>query len=187
MKTDCDSFTVKCYTMKQELHAWYAVYTKAKMEKKVAELLARKRLETYCPMNVVEKQWNDRRKPVEEPLFNSYVFVRIPASMQDIVRETEGIVNFVYWLGKPAVIHDGDIEMIRRFMREHPTASLEKIPVRQEDTAPAGGSTLLYYRGRTPESGRNKVRAVLSSLGYALVAATPAHDLNVQKANYIYA
>lgn len=173
--------------MKQELHAWYAVYTKAKMEKKVADLLTRKRLETYCPMNVVEKQWNDRRKMSEEPLFPSYVFVRIPESMQDIVRETEGIVNFVYWLGKPALIHDADIEMIRRFMREHQSAALEKIPMRNAEAETSKPSTLLYFRGRTPESGRNKVRAVLSSLGYALVAAVPAHDLNVRKADYIYA
>ncbi len=156
MKTDCDSFTVKCYTMKQELHAWYAVYTKAKMEKKVAELLTRKRLENYCPMNVVDKQWSDRRKPDAEPLFTSYVFVRIPESMMGVVRETEGIVNFVYWLGQPAVIHDADIEMIRRFMREHRTAMLEKIPIRQEDTAPATGSSLLYYRGRTPNPGATR-------------------------------
>ena len=173
--------------MKQELHAWYAVYTKAKMEKKVADLLTRKRLEIYCPMNVVEKQWNDRRKLSEEPLFPSYVFVRIPESMLDIVRETEGIVNFVYWLGKPALIHDTDIEMIRRFMREHQSAALEKIPMRAAEADTPKTSTLLYFRGRTPESGRNKVRAVLSSLGYALVAAVPAHDLNVRKADYIYA
>ncbi|WP_341833855.1 UpxY family transcription antiterminator [Chitinophaga pollutisoli] len=173
--------------MKQELHAWYAVYTKAKMERKVADLLARKQLESYCPMNVIGKPSADRRKSSEEPLFSSYVFVRIPEGMLDAVRETEGIVNFVYWLGKPAVIHDGDIEMIRRFMREHRTASLEKIPMRIADTDPVKGSTLLYYRGRTPESNRNKVRAVLSSLGYALVAAAPVHDLNVRKADYIYA
>lgn len=171
--------------MKQELHAWYAVYTKAKMEKKVADLLARKRLESYCPMNVVEKQWNDRRKLSEEPLFSSYVFVRVPEHMLDAVRETEGIVNFVYWLGQPAVIHDTDIEMIRRFMREHRSAVLEKIPVRAADTTT--GANLLFYRGRSPESNRNKVRAVLSSLGYALVANAPVHDLNVRKADYIYA
>lgn len=173
--------------MKQELHAWYAVYTKAKMERKVADLLARKQLESYCPMNVTGKPTSDRRKPSEEPLFSSYVFVRIPEGMLDAVRETEGIINFVYWLGKPAVIHDADIEMIRRFMREHRTASLEKIPMRIADTDQGNGSSLLYYRGRTPEANRNKVRAVLSSLGYALVAAAPVHDLNVRKADYIYA
>lgn len=173
--------------MKQELHAWYAVYTKAKMEKKVADLLTRKRLESYCPMNVVEKQWNDRRKFTEEPLFSSYVFVRIPESMQGIVRETEGIVNFVYWLGKPAVIHDADIDLIRRFLREHRTAGLEKIPVRQVHADSVPGTQLLYYRSKSPEANRNKVRAVLSSLGYALVAAAPTHDLNVLKADYRYA
>ncbi|MCK7558014.1 UpxY family transcription antiterminator [Chitinophaga sedimenti] len=101
--------------MHHEPHAWYAVYTKSRCEKKVAALLARKQLECYCPMNEVESQWSDRRKIVQEPLFKSYVFVRIPERLMSVVRQTEGVVNFVYWLGRPAVISDPEIDMMRRF------------------------------------------------------------------------
>ena len=55
---------------------WYVVYTKPNWEKKVAELLEKKGIEQYCPLNKVQKQWHDRKKTVWEPLFKSYVFVR---------------------------------------------------------------------------------------------------------------
>ena len=48
---------------------WYAVYTRPKWEKKVAELLSRKRIENYCPLNKSIKQWSDRKKTIFEPLF----------------------------------------------------------------------------------------------------------------------
>ena len=66
--------------------SWYAVYTKPKWEKKVAELLARKGIEHYCPLNRVLKQWHDRKKWVEEPLLTSYVFVYVTPAEQAEVR-----------------------------------------------------------------------------------------------------
>jgi len=54
---------------------WYAVYTRPRWEKKVSELVTKKKLTTYCPLNRVVKQWSDRKKVIFEPLFTSYVFV----------------------------------------------------------------------------------------------------------------
>jgi transcription antitermination factor NusG len=173
--------------MEQNLNAWYAVYTKARWEKKVASLLERKQVEHYCPLNLVEKQWSDRRKVVQEALFTSYVFVRIRKDQQAAVRETEGIVNFVYWLGKPAVIHDHEIDLIRRFLREYRHASIEKFPIRQNDLVEINAGPLMHHRGRIIEVGNNKVKAVLHSLGCSLVATVPAHEVTVikSKLNYV--
>src|SRR5215211_2634080 len=92
---------------------WYAVYTKPRWEKKVADLLTRKQIENYCPLNKVKRQWSDRKKIVMEPLFQSYVFVRVPKNMLTMVRETSGVLNFVYWLQKPAIIRDEEIDLIK--------------------------------------------------------------------------
>ena len=54
---------------------WYAVYTRPRWEKKVASLLTKKKIENFCPLNKVVRQWADRKKTVYEPLFTSYVFV----------------------------------------------------------------------------------------------------------------
>lgn len=165
--------------MQQEVHAWYAVYTKARWEKKVADLLARKHVESYCPLNHVERQWSDRRKLVQEPLFKSYVFVRIPESMKPLVRETEGIINFVYWLGKPAVINDYEIDLIKRFLREYKSASLEQFPIRQNDLVEITAGPLMHQRGRILEVGKNKVKAVLNSLGFSMVATVRNNEVAV--------
>lgn len=163
--------------MEQEMHAWYALYTRSRAEKKVAETLMRKQVECYCPLNQVEKRWSDRRKIVEEPLFSSYVFVRIPERMKSVVREVEGVVNFVYWLGKPAVIQAQEIELIKSFLRDHKQVTLEKVPIRQNDMVEITAGPLMHHRGRIIEVSRNKVKAVLSSLGYAMIATLAADEV----------
>jgi len=95
---------------------WYVVYTRPRWEKKVADLLFRKKIEYYCPLNKVYKQWSDRKKLVAEPLFTSYVFVRIDESEQLTVRLTDGVINFVYWLGKPAQVRNEELEAISDFL-----------------------------------------------------------------------
>ena len=57
--------------------SWYALYVKSRAEKKVAADLSANSIEYYLPLQKVLKQWSDRKKWVEEPLFRSYVFVRI--------------------------------------------------------------------------------------------------------------
>src|SRR5688500_1387135 len=124
---------VKKNRMQHETNSWYAVYTKPRWEKKVAAALEKRQIESYCPLNLVARQWSDRRKVVQEPLFSSYVFVRVPDSKRQLVRETEGIINFVYWLGKPALIPDHEIELIKRFLRHYKDISLEKFPLKHND------------------------------------------------------
>jgi len=80
--------------MNMEKENWYALYTKPRWEKKVADLLSKRKIVNYCPLNKVQKQWSDRKKIVLEPLFRSYVFVRISESRQPEIRQIDGVVNF---------------------------------------------------------------------------------------------
>ncbi len=113
--------------------SWYAVYTRPRWEKKVAELLAKKRIEHYCPLNKVLKQWSDRKKIVEEPLFSSYVFVRIADADKWRIKEIDGILNYVYWLGKPAQIPNHEIETIKRFLNEHENVQVRSKALKAND------------------------------------------------------
>ena len=97
---------------------WYAVYTKSKFEKKVAEGLEKKKVEYYLPLQKTLKQWSDRKKYVEEPLFKSYVFVKV--SNQDYleVLTTNGVVCYVT-IGKEKIaIPDFQIEAVRTYLGE---------------------------------------------------------------------
>ena len=102
---------------KDDLH-WFAVYTKPRWEKKVAGILDNNGIENYCPLNKVVKQWSDRKKVILEPLFKSYVFVRVKDSEKWDLKNINGILNFVYWLGKPARIKEEDIFTIKKFLNE---------------------------------------------------------------------
>ena len=104
---------------------WYAVYTKPRWEKKVAALLLEAGIENYCPINKVTRQWSDRRKVVLEPVFKGYVFVRVEENKKWAVKKIPGILNFVYWLGKPARIRDEEIDLIRKFLNEFNDVQVE--------------------------------------------------------------
>ena len=91
---------------------WYAVYTRSRFEKKAAERLAEQGIEAYVPLQRVMRQWSDRRKPVLEPAFRSYVFVRINHLHYYKVLDTPGIVRYVFFDGKPAVVRDEEIETL---------------------------------------------------------------------------
>ncbi|RYY93171.1 MAG: UpxY family transcription antiterminator, partial [Chitinophagaceae bacterium] len=106
---------------------WYAIYTRPRWEKKVHNLLVQKGIESYCPLNKVHRKWSDRIKLIEEPLFKSYVFVRASDDLRSEVRMTDGVINFVYWDGKPAVIKEKEIQAIRRFLDEHQDVELVKV------------------------------------------------------------
>jgi transcription antitermination factor NusG len=104
---------------------WYAIYVNSRHEKKVASLLESKLVEIFLPLQKKTKQWSDRKKIVLEPLFTSYLFVRIQETEKEKVRETSGVLNFVYWLGKPAVVRDEEIEIIRNFIDEFENIEVE--------------------------------------------------------------
>ncbi|TDE42543.1 UpxY family transcription antiterminator [Flavobacterium rhamnosiphilum] len=95
---------------------WYVVYTKPKWEKKVAEQLKNRGIACYCPLITQVRQWSDRKKKVEVPLFNSYVFVQLADSERNAVFQSVGVVRYLFWLGKPAIVRDEEISVIKKWL-----------------------------------------------------------------------
>ena|SRR2546430_7234783 len=149
---------------------WYVIYTKPRWEKKVAELLTRKSIVNYCPLNKVQRQWHDRKKIILEPLFTSYVFVKADMNQHTIISETSGIINFVYWLGKPALVKNEEIETIKQFVEEYQNVRLEKTQVNVNDRIKIIHGPLMNREGNVIEILSRSVKVTLPSLGYALVA-----------------
>ncbi|MEI7983365.1 MAG: UpxY family transcription antiterminator [Bacteroidota bacterium] len=98
--------------MEQTNH-WYAVYTKSRQEKKLAERLAEIGIEAYVPLQKVVRQWSDRKKLVEIPLIRSYCFVKIAPKQYYDVLNTQGAVRYIWFSGKPAPIPDRQINILR--------------------------------------------------------------------------
>lgn len=158
---------------------WYAVYTHAKWEKKVADLLTRKNIENYCPLNKVVRQWSDRKKIIYEPLFTSYVFPRVSDKEFINVLQTDGVLNYVSWKGKAAVIPDAEIELIKNFLVEYPTVRLEKAAVEVNDTVRIKYGLFIEQEGRVVEVLGKTVRVLLPSLGYVMLAEIPKSNVEV--------
>lgn len=149
---------------------WYAVYTKPRWEKKVHRLLEEKQFESYCPLNKVHRKWSDRIKIVHEPLFKSYVFVCISEADKTAVRMINGVVNFVYWLGKPAVIKEKEIEVIRRFLGEYENVEVRPVDIRPSGKVVVQQGILMGKKGTIRQVLHNRVEIIIESIGFTLLA-----------------
>jgi transcriptional antiterminator NusG len=95
---------------------WFVFYTKSRQEKKVNELLMKRGFDAYLPLQMVMKQWSDRKKKVEVPLFNSYIFVNVEEHALQDVLQVPGVAWNIRLNGKPAVLHQRELDIIRRFI-----------------------------------------------------------------------
>ncbi len=96
--------------------SWHAIYVSSRTEKKVAEILVSKKIESYVPLVKTMRQWSDRKKMVELPLLNGYVFVNINPSQTDTVLQTRGVVSFVKSEGKIALVRDIEIDRLKQLV-----------------------------------------------------------------------
>ena len=95
---------------------WYALYVNVRHERIIGQKLAEKGMESYVPLVKKMSQWSDRKKLVETPLISGYVFVCLDAGELDKPRYVAGVVNYVRFQGKPAVIRSAEIEALKYFI-----------------------------------------------------------------------
>jgi transcription antitermination factor NusG len=164
---------------------WYAIYTRPRWEKKVNSILLEKGIESYCPLNKVRRKWSDRIKTIEEPLFKSYVFVKIDEGDKSKVRMTNGVVNFVYWDGKPAVIKEKEIQTIKRFLDEYENVEVVKMDFEPEDRIRVVAGPMMDQEGKILEVKNKTAKVCIDSLGYMLIAYIDKSKLiSVQPTNH---
>jgi transcription antitermination factor NusG len=149
---------------------WLAIYTRPRWEKKVDQLLKEKGLESYCPLNKVRRKWSDRIKIIEEPLFKSYVFVKVNEEDRTNVRMTNGAINFVYWNGKPAVIKEKEIIAIKRFLNEYENVEARQMNLKLDQRVRITNGTFMDQEGKVLDLRHKTVKVAIDSLGYILIA-----------------
>jgi len=157
--------------MSDNINNWYALYTKPRWEKKVAKSLEDQGVEFYCPLNKVTKQWSDRKKIVVEPIFKSYVFVKVEMAQHSELKTIEGVLNFVYWLKKPAIIKDEEINTIRKFLNEFNDVTVSQIPqLKPNARVRIKQGLMMEYHGVLIEVKGSKAKVRIESMGVYLVA-----------------
>jgi transcription antitermination factor NusG len=156
---------------------WLAVYTRPRWEKKVNQLLEEKGVERYCPLNKVRRKWSDRIKVVEEPLFKSYVFVKVNDDDRTEVRMTPGVINFVYWQGKPAIIKEKEINAIKRFLDEYENVEVRPIEIKINQRVKINAGPMMEQEGKILYIKNKTVTVAIDSLGYILIATIDKRKL----------
>jgi transcription antitermination factor NusG len=144
----------------------------------VHALLTEKKIQSYCPLNKVRKKWSDRMKTVKEPLFKSYVFAFVNEEEQTRVRMTAGVMNFVYWQGKPAIIPAREIETIRKFLYEYENVIAEPLQLRENSRVIINQGLFMDHEARVVRIEGNRVRVVIESIGYSLIASVDKKNLS---------
>jgi transcription antitermination factor NusG len=149
---------------------WFALYTKPRWEKKVNSLLNDKGVECYCPLNRVKRKWTDRIKTIEEPLFKSYVFVKVDDTERTKVRLTNGVINFVYWNGKPAIVKEKEIQTIKRFLDEHEAVQVRPMELMPNQTVLITSGAFMDQHAIVLDANKKEVKVAILSLGQELIA-----------------
>lgn len=147
---------------------WFVLYTKPRQELKVVDELSKIGINSYCPTVKMIKQYSDRKKKIEKPLIPSYIMVYIEESKRKSVFSIPGIVRYLFWLGKPAIVHENEINIMKKHLEGvYSSISISKLIIGQLykiSEGPLAGNT-----GKIVEMKKNKVKLELASLGMTVV------------------
>src|ERR1044071_8705533 len=93
---------------------WYTIYTRPDSEKRVADILRSKKILHFCPRNTTIPERLKKIKNNE--YFNRYVFVKVFESQVNQLKQIDGVINFLYWRNRLAVINEFEIDFIKSFL-----------------------------------------------------------------------
>lgn len=158
---------------------WYIIYTKPKSEKKVGAILSKRKIEHFLPVNC--KQINSLRKSklIYEPLFHSYVFTNISENEIERVKLMDGIINFVFWKGKPVIVTNNEIEAMREFVTDYQNIRLEKSAINLNEIVRMVDRPKYSVEGNLVTVKNTRVKLNLPSIGFNMVAEiTQDNQLN---------
>lgn len=149
---------------------WFVLYVQSRKEKKVAEMLKELKVEVYCPHIKEIRQWSDRKKTVETPLFKSYVFVRLHDKDRQVVFGVPGVVRYLFWLGRPAIVRDEEIYTIKKWLEEDEVEEITLSKLIPGDELHIKNGILKNQKAVIQEVGKTRIRLVLSGLGIVVNA-----------------
>jgi transcription antitermination factor NusG len=139
---------------------WYAIYTCANHERKIADQLANRGIEHFLPQYESVRRWKDRKVRLQVPLFPGYLFVHLALQNRVGVLQVPGVVRFVGFDGRAIPVSEEDLARVREFFKQglraepHPFLTVGR-RVRVERGPLAGMQGILVRR-------KNKVRFVVS-------------------------
>ena len=148
---------------------WHAIYTKPRHEKKALERLSINGFEVFCPMTITIKQWSDRKKKISTPLIPSYIFVHVNEKEKSKVLEDPSVLNYIYWLGKPAIIRDYEIERLKGLISKEKMQEFEIRQLNMGDKIDVNKGQIKIKNAIIKTISNNYITAELKELGMTIV------------------
>jgi len=156
---------------------WYVIYTKPKWEKRVADQLTQLGVNCYCPLIKTTKQYSDRKKTLEVPLFSNYVFVQLTDKDRNLVFLSRGAIRYLYWLGKHAIVKDKEISTIKEWLTENAAISISQYNV--GETIKVNSGPFLNHDAVIKEVTNSHYVLILESLGCVLKIKHKAAEIKI--------
>jgi len=157
---------------------WYAVYVKSRTEKKVAIEFEYTGIDYYLPLVKKLKQWSDRKKWIEEPLFRSYIFVNIGQKQYYEVLQTPNVVKYVSFEGKAVPIRKEQIEAVKYYLNEKDPENIDNQVWEEGQKVEIITGSMAGLQGELIEvKGKKKVKVEIEVVGKTLIIQIPKSKL----------
>jgi len=159
---------------------WFAIYVKSKNEKKVASRLEEQQIEHYLPLVRILKQWTDRKKWVEEPLFRSYIFVHINQSQYFKVLQIIGVVRYITFESKAVPVPSQQIEAIKIYLNESEPESIDESDWIKGQLVEIISGSMRGLTGQLMEfKGKHKVSIRIDAVNRYILVQIPKNKIRV--------
>lgn len=161
--------------------SWFAIYTRPRWEKKILSSLQSLEIEAFLPLRKRLKQWSDRKKWVEEPLFPGYIFVNVTGRAYFDAINVSGAVRYISFQGEAVVVPEGQIEAIKIFLQQ------DEKDEEVEDLCPEPGVKVDIIAGplagisgiMQSRKGHNKVTINIESVKQSIRVEIPRNNIRI--------
>ena len=157
---------------------WHVLYTRPRYEKKLRDLLARQGIDVFLPLYKTVRQWSDRRKKMEVPLFTSYIFVKADENNYLDILNTPGSVKLVEFEGKPAIISEKEIETINQILQHPSMVAVEDYKIVKGDRIKVSAGPFKNIEGVFLNlKSKNKLVIQIEQLGKNILLELPGYNI----------
>lgn len=169
--------------LKKPIYSWYAIYTRSNKEKRLLANLEEANIECYLPLKKTLRQWSDRKKWIEEPLFRCYLFVRVSHIEFFRVLNMPGVIKYVSFGGQPQTIPSSQIDNIKKLVNQQE----REIILSRENIEKGRNAEVLFgpFKGMNGEIvkifGNYRIVLRIESLGCSLYANISKEEIKVLK------
>lgn len=153
------------------IYHWYAAYTRSRGEKATAAYLESQGIEVYLPLQRKLQQWSDRKKWVEVPYINSYVFLRVSEKEYYQALNSPGIVRYVTFERKAAIIPDWQIDAMKKIVSNQIPVTFSEHRFTKGEKVHIETGALMGYNGEVVQDvdGKKKVLIRIEQIGMGML------------------